>query len=110
MTVLDALAQAGGPNENAAPEKIGIYRAGTQRAEIVEFSALIDPARRVNYALEDGDVLFVPTSGLADFGYFMRQISPAISVLGFDWRSMASRKSKGYQGYSARKTSDVSRR
>jgi hypothetical protein len=28
MTVLDALAQSGGPNEDAAPDKIGIYRAG----------------------------------------------------------------------------------
>lgn len=83
MTVLDALAQAGGPTENAAPEKIGIYRAGTQQAEIINFSELIAPERRVNYALEDGDVLFVPTSGLADFGYFMRQIAPAISVLTF---------------------------
>ena len=83
MTVLDALAQAGGPTENAAPEKIGIYRAGAKKAEIIEFSTLVDPARRVNYALEDGDVLFVPTSGLSDFGYFLRQISPAISVLTF---------------------------
>jgi polysaccharide export outer membrane protein len=33
--------------------------------------------------MEDGDVLFVPTSGLANLGYFMRQISPAISVLTF---------------------------
>ena len=83
MTVLDALAQAGGPTENAAPEKIGIYRAGAKQAEIIEFSALVDPARRVNYALEDGDVLFVPTSGMADLGYVLRQISPAISVLTF---------------------------
>jgi polysaccharide export outer membrane protein len=83
MTVLDALAQAGGPSENAAPEKIGIYRAGTQQAEIVDFSELISTKRNVNYALEDGDVLFIPTSNLADFGYFLRQISPAIAVLTF---------------------------
>jgi polysaccharide export outer membrane protein len=63
--------------------KIGIYRAGTQQAEIVDFNELIGPKRNVNYALEDGDVLFVPTSGLADFGYFLRQISPAIAVLTF---------------------------
>lgn len=83
MTVLDALAQAGGANENAAPSKIGVYRAGAKQVEIIDFQKLIDPARAVNFALEDGDVIFVPTSGLADFGYVMRQISPAISVLTF---------------------------
>jgi polysaccharide export outer membrane protein len=83
MTVLDALAQAGGPTENAQPKTIGIYRAGAKRVETIDLTALIDPSRPVNYALEDGDVIFVPTSGLADFGYFMRQIAPGMSVLTF---------------------------
>lgn len=83
MTVLDALAQSGGPTENAAPEKIGIYRAGAGRVEIIDFRDLVDVSRKVNFALEDGDVVFVPTSNLADLGYVMRQLSPAISVLTF---------------------------
>ncbi len=83
MTVLDALAQAGGPNEDAAPEQIGVYRAGAKRVEIIRFSDLIAPGRTINYTLEDSDVLFVPTSTLADFGYLMRQISPGIGVLTF---------------------------
>jgi polysaccharide export outer membrane protein len=83
MTVLDAVAQAGGPTENAQPKTIGIYRAGAKRVETIDMTALIDPSRSVNYALEDGDVIFIPTSGLADFGYFMRQIAPGMSVLTF---------------------------
>lgn len=83
MTVLDVLAQAGGPTLDAAPEKIGIYRASSRQTQILDFSELIGPNRKVNYALEDGDVLYVPTSGLADFGYLLRQISPAIGVLSF---------------------------
>jgi len=84
MTVLDALAQSGGPTQDAAPSKIGVYRAGAQEAEIIDFSAVVHPDRARNFALEDGDVIFVPTNGLADFGYLMRQaISPAISVLQF---------------------------
>jgi polysaccharide export outer membrane protein len=31
--------------------------------------------------MEDGDVLYLPRSGLGEFGYFMRQISPGLSVL-----------------------------
>ncbi len=83
MTVLDALTQAGGPDEDAAPEKIGIYRAGAANVEILDFKDLIDVSRRANFALEDGDVVFVPKSNLADLGYFMRQLSPVISVLTF---------------------------
>lgn len=83
MTLLDAIAQAGGPNEDAAPGKIGLYRAGVKSVEVLDFRSLIAPDRSVNYALEDGDVIFVPTNGLADIGYFLRQISPAVSVLTF---------------------------
>lgn len=83
MTVLDALAQAGGATENAEAARIGVYRAGAKQVEIIDMAALIDPARKVNYSLEDGDVVFVPNSGLADFGYVMRQIAPAMSVLTF---------------------------
>lgn len=83
MTVLDALAQAGGATENAAPDKIGIYRAGAKEVEIVDFTALIDPARQLNYKLEDGDVLYVPNSALANFGYVVRQISPVLGILSF---------------------------
>jgi polysaccharide export outer membrane protein len=81
MTVLDALAQAGGPTEDAKPEKIGLYRAGSNSIEEIAFADLINPARAVNYAMEDGDVLYLPRSGLGEFGYFMRQISPGLSVL-----------------------------
>ena len=83
MTVLDVLAQAGGPNEDAAPQQIGIYRAGANRVEVIDFADLINVSRRTNYGLEDGDVIFVPKSNVADFGYFVRQISPFISVLTF---------------------------
>jgi len=83
MTLLDAIAQAGGPSEDAAPRQIGLYRAGVKRVEVIQFSDLIAPDRATNYALEDGDVVFIPTSNLANFGYLMRQISPAIGVLTF---------------------------
>jgi polysaccharide export outer membrane protein len=83
MTILDVLAQSGGPTEDAASDKIGIYRAGAKQVEIIDLGSLVSPDRKVNFALEDGDVVFVPKSGLASFGYIMRQISPLIGVLTF---------------------------
>ncbi|MEY2688432.1 MAG: hypothetical protein RL375_2630 [Pseudomonadota bacterium] len=83
MTLLDALSQAGGANENANAGRIGVYRAGAGRVEVFDLAALIDPGRRAHVALEDGDVVFVPNSLTADFGYLMRQIAPAVSVFTF---------------------------
>jgi polysaccharide export outer membrane protein len=92
MTVLDALAQAGGPNEDGQPREIGLYRAGAQKIEVIAFADLINPARTANYGLEDGDVIFIPRSNLAEFGYFMRQISPGLSVLSFGMALQSSTK------------------
>jgi len=83
MTALDAIAQAGGLSENAKSDRIGLYRAGAKQVEYVSWSDLIAGERSKNYAMEDGDVLFVPTTGLSDFGYVMRQIAPAISIFTF---------------------------
>jgi polysaccharide export outer membrane protein len=83
MTVLDAIAQAGGPNDDAKLDKIGIYRASTKQSQIIDYKSLIGPYRVGNYGLEDGDVIYFPSSAIADFGYFVRQLSPALSVLTF---------------------------
>jgi polysaccharide export outer membrane protein len=83
MTVLDAIAQAGGLTENAKNDRIGLYRAGTKQAEYVSWSDLITADRSKNYAMEDGDVIFIPTTGLSDFGYVIRQIAPAVSIFTF---------------------------
>ena len=94
MSVLDALAQAGGPDENAKPEAIGIYRAGARQVETISFNDLIAPQRAVNFGLEDGDVVFVPRSGVADLGYFLRQFTPAVSVLTFGLTANALMKNQ----------------
>ncbi len=83
MTVLDALSQAGGATEDSRPSEIGLYRAGVQKTEVIAFADLIDPARAVNYALEDGDVIFLPRNKMAEFGYLLRQFGPGLSVLNF---------------------------
>jgi polysaccharide export outer membrane protein len=83
MTLLDAISQAGGPTENANPSRVGVYRPGAKQVEVFDLAALIDPTRKVNFGLEDGDVVFVPNNFTADIGYVMRQLAPAVSVLTF---------------------------
>lgn len=81
MSVMDALATAGGPNEDGQPKEIGVYRPARQSMERIALQNLMDGRQRVNFALEEGDVIFVPKSDLAEFGYFMRQIAPGLSLL-----------------------------
>jgi polysaccharide export outer membrane protein len=81
MSVLEALGTAGGPNEDAQPGEIGIYRPASQAVERISFQHLMDARQRVNFALEEGDVIFVPKSGLAEMGYVLRQLAAGLSLL-----------------------------
>ena len=65
----------------ALPEGITLYRPGKQASEPAPLSALVSGASRVNFALEEGDVIYVPSSGMARAGYVMRQILPGFSFL-----------------------------
>lgn len=81
MSVMDALSQAGGPNDDASAQEIGIYRPSRKLHERIKLSELMDASRRVNYALEEGDVIYVPKSGIARFGYTTRNLAAGLSLL-----------------------------
>lgn len=83
MSLLDALATAGGPNEDAKPEQIALYRSARKEMETIPLQALMDGSRRVNFALEEGDVIFVPKSGIGEFGYYTRQLSAGLGFMTF---------------------------
>ena len=40
------------------------------------------PPRRMNDALEEGDIIYVPRSTLAHSGYVLGKLSPALTVIG----------------------------
>ena len=83
MSLLDALAQAGGPNEDAASQEIAIYRPSKQALERVPLKSLLTADRRVNFALEEGDIVYVPKSTMAEIGYVLRQVAPGLGFLSF---------------------------
>jgi polysaccharide export outer membrane protein len=81
MSLMDALSQAGGPNDDAAPDKIAIYRPSKQAAEQTPLLTLMTREKMLNFAIEEGDVIFVPKSGIAEAGYVIRQLIPGLSIL-----------------------------
>ena len=90
MSLLDALAQAGGPNEDGATKEIGLYRANRKAMEVVPLASLMTADRRLNFALEEGDVIYVPKTNIAEVGYVLRQLLPGLSFLTFGMSTTAS--------------------
>lgn len=83
MTLLDAIAQAGGPNEDAASGEIVIYRPGLNQVTKVGLQDLMKNAQTLNYELQDRDVIYVEKKSIANLGYVLKQIAPGLSVLSF---------------------------
>jgi polysaccharide biosynthesis/export protein len=81
MSLLDALSQAGGPNEDGNLEEIRIHRPSRQLSERVSLKDLQSGQRRVNFGMEEGDVIFVPKTGIANFGYVTRNLGAGLSFL-----------------------------
>jgi protein involved in polysaccharide export with SLBB domain len=84
MTFLDAFGQAGGLSEDANDRKIEVIRStsGVQR-EFTQSELLATP-QHLNFALEEGDIIYVQRRNLAKFGYVLQKTSSlaAFAVLG----------------------------
>ncbi len=83
MSILDAISQAGGLTEDADIDSISVYRNGSDEVFTFSLYELMDPARKINFGMEDGDVIYANRSGMGTFGYYLRQVSPAINFLLF---------------------------
>jgi hypothetical protein len=46
----------------------------------VRFNDLLNPRKRNDIALHDGDLIVVPRSGLAKAGFFFQQLSPILGI------------------------------
>lgn len=83
MTFLDALAQAGGPTKDASTAKMRLVRPSAAAERDMALSDFVKAGASPNVALRDGDVIYVPRTGLARAGYVLQQLSPAIGWMTF---------------------------
>jgi polysaccharide export outer membrane protein len=81
MTFLDALSLAGGSTKDAAESKLHIVRQGQEIEKDFSFKELIKPGSKLNYSLNEGDIIYVPRRGLAKTGYALQQLNPFASLL-----------------------------
>jgi polysaccharide export outer membrane protein len=80
MSFLDAFTQAGGLTDDASRTKIEVIRGSTGVHRELPFNDLLAAPSKVNVALEEGDIIFIPKSNLAKFSYVLQKMSP---VTGF---------------------------
>jgi len=82
MTFMDALMQAGGPTKDAGV-KMQLVRHGAESELEINMKQIVHTGTNPNVALENGDIIYIPRSGLAKVGYIMQQLSPATTYLLF---------------------------
>ena len=79
-TLTTLLANAGGITEKAGNPLIQVITPSTGKVQTVKFKDLLRPPSGSDIALHDGDVIYVPRSGLASTGFFFQQLSPIFGV------------------------------
>jgi len=80
-TLVQLLANAGGITEKAGGNPmISITERSTNRIQYIRFKELLTLPGGTDIALHDGDVVYVPRSGLTKVGYFFQQIGPMIGI------------------------------
>ena len=75
-TLISLLADAGGVTEKAGNPIIQIVEPSTGRVQTIKFRELLTLHGGSDVTLHDGDIVFVPRSGIAKAGFFVQQIAP----------------------------------
>jgi polysaccharide biosynthesis/export protein len=83
MSVVQALAQAGGTTDNASTSKVALARPSQNLQKEIDLDDLVKGDGAMNYSVEAGDIVYVPKRGLAKFGYVLQQISPITQMMLF---------------------------
>lgn len=76
MTYRDAVALAGGFGQDADLEETVVVRPSEGLELVVDFEQLLAGRYDLDVPLRDGDIIWVPRRGIAEFGYVLRNLSP----------------------------------
>jgi polysaccharide biosynthesis/export protein len=81
-TLTSILGEAGGVSDTAGnnPELQIVHRSNGDKTQYVRFRDLLKPTGGMEIALNPGDVIYVPKSGMAKAGFVMQQLAPFLSL------------------------------
>lgn len=81
MSFMDALAQAGGVTKDGNPHQLHLIRPHDGVNKRLAMEDLLTPDPKLNVAMEEGDIIFVPRNGINKVGYYIQQINPFALLL-----------------------------
>lgn len=76
MTYMDAITLAQGFGQDADLEETVVVRPSEGLELVVDYEQLLAGRYELDVPLRDGDVIWVPRRGIAEFGYWLRNLSP----------------------------------
>jgi len=76
MTFLSALAQAGGPTEDARTGQVRLVRPSANLERSFDLATFYRAGKDENVALQNGDVIYVSRSGIAKIGHVFQKLGP----------------------------------
>lgn len=79
MSFLDAYSQAGGATEDASDDKIEVIRGSSGVQREFRLKDLLSGPGQLNFALKEGDIVYLPRRNMAKFGYILQKTSPIAS-------------------------------
>jgi len=89
MTVLDAIAAAGGYTPDAQAHSVRVVRyASKENPEIVQldlYDVMKRDDKKQNVLLYDKDIVFMPVKGVAKFSYYVGRTVPSITTIIFGY-------------------------
>jgi polysaccharide export outer membrane protein len=81
MSFLDAISQAGGPTRDANLNRIHVIRPADRVNFSFSFMEILKPDPGLNVAMKEGDIVYVPRSGISQIGYVLENFNPFSSIL-----------------------------
>lgn len=82
MSFLELLAKAGGPTRDGAMDNINVIRPNAGINQPIPLSQVIAPNQSINVALQEGDIIYVPTNMIAKINYAIQILNPFATILG----------------------------
>ncbi len=76
MSFMDALGQAGGLTKDGNFNDVHLIRPDANVNMKIDMSELLKPQGKLNVAMNEGDIIFVPKHGVSKIGYILQQINP----------------------------------
>ena len=76
MSFMDALAGAGGLTKDGNSHEIHLIRPSVDANMQIDITQLLQPSGKLNVAINEGDIIYVPRHGVSKIGYMLQQINP----------------------------------